>query len=175
MSELLSQEQIDEIEQKERSPEDEMDMACLLDHIIELAAANLRVHEEAGGAQERVMHLEEYVTEQAGTIEGLRKMIGDGYGLPILPGVIFPRKDDARAAQNLWDNCGDAEKRITELEGLLREAHEVIDVPDRNCSCHLSPPCEDCVEWSGFREWLASVDEALGLNVPKSTEEKQDV
>ena len=30
---------------------------------------------------------------------------------------------------------------------------EVIDPPpERNCSCHISPPCNDCVENSGLRE-----------------------
>lgn len=30
---------------------------------------------------------------------------------------------------------------------------EVIDrPPERNCSCHISPPCKDCVENSGLRE-----------------------
>lgn len=24
--------------------------------------------------------------------------------------------------------------------------------PDRNCSCHISPPCNDCVDYSGWRD-----------------------
>lgn len=26
------------------------------------------------------------------------------------------------------------------------------DIPERNCSCHISPPCSDCVDYSGLRE-----------------------
>jgi hypothetical protein len=33
--------------------------------------------------------------------------------------------------------------------------------PERNCACHLSPPCHDCVEWGGLREALADADAAM--------------
>jgi len=29
------------------------------------------------------------------------------------------------------------------------------DIPEANCSCHLAPPCDDCVEHSYAREVLA--------------------
>lgn len=35
---------------------------------------------------------------------------------------------------------------IEDLLSLLGEA------PERNCSCHISPPCNDCVDWSQHRE-----------------------
>lgn len=34
--------------------------------------------------------------------------------------------------------------------------------PAANCSCHISPPCHDCVENGGYREMLANAKEALG-------------
>lgn len=44
------------------------------------------------------------------------------------------------------------------IEGLL----DVIeDPPERNCSCHLNPPCNDCVEYSGIREALEFAREAI--------------
>lgn len=33
--------------------------------------------------------------------------------------------------------------------------------PDRNCSCHISPPCGDCVDYSGLREALSDMRAAL--------------
>jgi hypothetical protein len=33
--------------------------------------------------------------------------------------------------------------------------------PARNCSCHLAPPCGDCVEWGGLREGLEEARAAL--------------
>lgn len=33
-------------------------------------------------------------------------------------------------------------------------------VPERNCSCHISPPCNDCVEWSALREAIQDVKDA---------------
>lgn len=51
-------------------------------------------------------------------------------------------------------------------EALLSEQ----DVPDPNCSCHLAPPCDDCVEYSGIREIIgdcaASVSAARALLSP---------
>jgi superfamily I DNA/RNA helicase len=37
---------------------------------------------------------------------------------------------------------------------LLQEFAENIEVPERNCACHLNPPCNDCVEFGGMRELL---------------------
>lgn len=37
------------------------------------------------------------------------------------------------------------------LELLLENVEEP---PERNCSCHISPPCSDCVDHSGLREAL---------------------
>lgn len=33
--------------------------------------------------------------------------------------------------------------------------------PDPNCSCHISPPCDDCVEYSGLREAVEETQSAL--------------
>lgn len=38
----------------------------------------------------------------------------------------------------------------------------VNEPPDRNCSCHISPPCIDCVENSGLRELFEAARAALG-------------
>lgn len=46
------------------------------------------------------------------------------------------------------------------MTSVYTQAANVIDellgelpyIPDRNCSCHISPPCSDCVDWSWLRE-----------------------
>lgn len=38
---------------------------------------------------------------------------------------------------------------ILEVNGDLMD--EELYPPDANCSCHISPPCEDCQNWSGQR------------------------
>ena len=51
------------------------------------------------------------------------------------------------------------EAHIAEYESLKRlrvpgeELHSELDarVPSANCSCHLHPPCSDCVEWASAR------------------------
>ena len=51
----------------------------------------------------------------------------------------------------------------------LSEGVEYVEEPpEKNCSCHLSPPCNDCVDHSAVREFfidarkaLAAIDEVL--------------
>ena len=43
------------------------------------------------------------------------------------------------------------------LQGLVEEVY----VPDGNCSCHISPPCSDCVENSCLRERLENAKDAI--------------
>ena len=44
----------------------------------------------------------------------------------------------------------------------LRQLLDVIEYPpERNCSCHLFPPCNDCVEYSGLREAIADAEAVL--------------
>lgn len=43
------------------------------------------------------------------------------------------------------------------LEFLL----EVTEPPERNCSCHLNPPCGDCVDYGAIRDAHAQARAAL--------------
>ena len=45
-----------------------------------------------------------------------------------------------------------ADTRIRRLETCVEDFLELTEVPDANCSCHLNPPCGDCVEYSGIRD-----------------------
>jgi hypothetical protein len=43
-------------------------------------------------------------------------------------------------------------------------AEEILDavvVPEKNCSCRISPPCSDCVDHAGTREQLEIIREWL--------------
>ncbi len=46
----------------------------------------------------------------------------------------------------------------SQRDKLLAALSELIEVtdepPESNCSCHISPPCNDCVEYSGIRRAL---------------------
>lgn len=45
------------------------------------------------------------------------------------------------------------QKTITTLVGAIKLMLERIpEPPDANCSCHISPPCNDCVDYAGARE-----------------------
>ena len=49
-------------------------------------------------------------------------------------------------------------------EGLRAALEAFVDnsyAPESNCSCHLSPPCRDCVEFGGIRELIAEGQKAL--------------
>lgn len=53
----------------------------------------------------------------------------------------------------------------TKLIGLLAELlQDFIDntsVPEANCSCHISPPCNDCVDNGGMRELIDNAQSAV--------------
>jgi hypothetical protein len=58
-------------------------------------------------------------------------------------------------------------KLAVALEDLMEATGEP---PDRNCSCHISPPCPDCIDYSGWREVLEYANSALAL--AKATEDQ---
>lgn len=56
----------------------------------------------------------------------------------------------------------------------LSEGVEYVEEPpEKNCSCHLAPPCNDCVDHSAVREFfidarkaLAAIDAAMQEDKP---------
>lgn len=64
----------------------------------------------------------------------------------------------------LCEDCYDDIRRgVIESDSTLSAARELLDAvamfiefaeepPDRNCSCHIDPPCGDCVEYGGIRK-----------------------
>lgn len=41
---------------------------------------------------------------------------------------------------------------VERLRGAIQRCLEELYAPPADCSCHLSPPCSDCVEYAGIRE-----------------------
>jgi len=58
--------------------------------------------------------------------------------------------------------------RLERANGLLVAAcetfTEMVSIPERNCSCHLSPPCRDCEEYGGLREADKAIAAALAAS-----------
>ena len=61
---------------------------------------------------------------------------------------------------------------IEVLKQALEAMQDLLDhtetPPDKNCSCHIAPPCSDCVDYSGIRyaikqsrDTITSIDEAI--------------
>jgi hypothetical protein len=51
-----------------------------------------------------------------------------------------------------------------ELVGALEDLMEATGrPPERNCSCHISPPCPDCIDYWDWREALENANSALAL------------
>ena len=65
--------------------------------------------------------------------------------------------------------CNDAAKTIEKQAAALKLAslalsegvEYVEEPPEKNCSCHLSPPCNDCVDHSAVREFFMDARKAL--------------
>lgn len=58
--------------------------------------------------------------------------------------------------------------RVAEVEverdaarNCLEDFLELTEVPDPNCSCHVNPPCGDCVEYGGIRDVRKTANELL--------------
>lgn len=85
--------------------------------------------------------LEQEIASQAQTIAMLQELIEQPASVP--------DADLVRAAKHIVDLTEQRDKLLAALE-LLLERMELP--PDRNCSCHISPPCNDCVDYSGIRE-----------------------
>ena len=49
------------------------------------------------------------------------------------------------------------------LRELLGAWYSDVSIPGPNCSCHISPPCNDCVEWGGLREAAEQTKRILGV------------
>lgn len=63
-----------------------------------------------------------------------------------------------------------ADKRINQLRNSVELFLERADEPpEPNCSCHLSPPCNDCVDYGGLREAFSVGRELVDVYAIKVT------
>jgi hypothetical protein len=87
---------------------------------------------------------------------------------------VFMVRAELKAATLLMDHAlnGSAESCVKNAElrtenALLRELLEGwyndVSIPDSNCSCHISPPCSDCVNYGGLRETAEETKRILGV------------
>lgn len=72
---------------------------------------------------------------------------------------------DGRAGIDALTDAAD-EDMDGRVKSLIIWAEEALDfivsgIPDRNCSCFISPPCNDCVDHSGVREIAENLREAI--------------
>lgn len=56
--------------------------------------------------------------------------------------------------------------RLDGAVGIIEELLERMDYPpEKSCSCHISPPCNDCVTYSGIRETIENAEELVKNHV----------
>lgn len=72
----------------------------------------------------------------------------------------------ATGIRRLQHELAEKDAQIMALRGALEEVNANIYAPDAHCSCHIAPPCNDCVENGGLREVLETVKKALSAPAP---------
>ena len=66
--------------------------------------------------------------------------------------------------EGLHQRIAAAQAREKVLMVAIESLVENVDRPPyANCSCHISPPCSDCVDYGGLREAFEWVDRALAM------------
>jgi len=54
-----------------------------------------------------------------------------------------------------------AEEPLEEAKQVIQDLLDSFDIPEPSCTCHLSPPCGDCVDYSVVREVVAKARQYL--------------
>jgi len=88
--------------------------------------------------------------------DNLVKRLRDGCVTGNYEGLEFIEWSKSNATMN------EAADRIEQLEAVLEFVRESLYAPEPNCSCHISPPCQDCIDHSLTREILETARAALG-------------
>lgn len=77
--------------------------------------------------------------------------MGDRYGKAVLARLAFPETDEFDDAVSK----GLAAKYGAAIEIIERLCEHIDEPPEQNCSCHLSPPCSDCMNYADLRMLMA--------------------
>ena len=61
------------------------------------------------------------------------------------------------------------------LEALRDLLDQAEPPPDKNCNCHIAPPCSDCVNYSGLRYAIKQANDSItSLRQAIAEAEKQE-
>lgn len=101
------------------------------------------------------------------TVEGLEDTLRRGEHNPFTRGVLADqvvRFKECR--ENLSAAPAHADGPATAAVGLRDLLQEVLDnmftgIPEPHCSCHISPPCGDCIENGEARDLQKRIKEAI--------------
>lgn len=69
-----------------------------------------------------------------------------------LEGEFWTIGNAATAIQTLRTELTDTKARLAEAVEAVKILMEMSEPPERNCSCHISPPCGWCIEYAGITE-----------------------
>lgn len=72
---------------------------------------------------------------------------------------LLATRDDNHSMMLEIDGLRKARDKLLAALELFME--RVDEPPESNCSCHLFPPCNDCVEYSGLREAFSDAHDAI--------------
>lgn len=85
--------------------------------------------------------------------------------------VVEHRKASAikQIAQAQEDGREEVRSQVGSLVDELLDALHV-SIPEKNCSCCVAPPCNDCVEWGGARSVMETLNDVLRTAYPATKE-----
>lgn len=89
--------------------------------------------------------------------------LGEDWGKVDFPEVRtqFECQGVIQSYQELAEALEKATGQVSRLKGLMAELLDEVYVPESNCSCHIAPPCNDCVENAGLREIVGTCKRAI--------------
>jgi predicted ABC-class ATPase len=99
----------------------------------------------------------------------IRSMAKDGSYLCVLGGSCIDLNEIADRIVELERQNAELRKEKSMALGVMQELIDRIEVPEPNCSCHLSPPCGDCVDYGGIRETVDAAETLIAADQKGST------
>lgn len=110
--------------------------------------------EAAKVVEKALSELGQVASSRCALIDRIQQLESEWSGWPALQREWF---GDRYAAMQPWDavraRIEDSEARMKRLEAWGDALDDLVpEPPDRNCSCHINPPCSDCVDHSEVRE-----------------------
>ena len=126
-----------------------------------------RSSSDIASAVERIESLERQLAEKDVEVTQCSTLLDPAHRLvedleDAIAGWRLDQKENIDVAFEMQKQLTDVTAQRNSLEGALELMLERIQKPpNRNCSCHISPPCNDCVDFGGEREAFEVAKEAL--------------